>query len=158
MTASSASEDAEKYAYRALSSLASGVQSLVRGAPEEFRPQDRTEICFAHGLLQGVLGERSGNSEQLSEAAQAYREALREWTRERAPSDWAAAKSNLALVLARLGKRENGSGNLKEAIAAYREILLEGADAHAGRPCGHEEQPVYRSHMVGPARATTVDP
>ena len=121
MKARTARKDAEAYADRELEALANSVQQLLRGAPEEFRPQDRTQICFAYGLLQSVIAEQSGNSDRLKQAVHAYRETLRDWTQERAPRDWVIARSNLALVLARLGRRESGSENLKEAIASYHE-------------------------------------
>ena len=123
--ASAASKDARSYAASELLSLVGGLQQLLASSQKGFSQQDRTQICSAYGLLQSVIGEQSGNSDRIKEAVQAYRETLREWTRERAPRDWATAKSNLALVLARLGKRESGSRNLKEAIASYHEILLE---------------------------------
>jgi len=34
------------------------------------------------------------------------REALKEWTRERVPLDWALSQNNLGLALASLGQRE----------------------------------------------------
>jgi tetratricopeptide (TPR) repeat protein len=53
---------------------------------------------------------------QLAEAAVAFREALKEMTRERGPIQWASAKVNLGMVLQALGKPE-------EAVAAHREAL-----------------------------------
>jgi tetratricopeptide (TPR) repeat protein len=53
---------------------------------------------------------------QLAQAAVAFREALKEMTRERGPIQWASAKVNLGTVLQSLGK-------LEEAIAAHREAL-----------------------------------
>jgi tetratricopeptide (TPR) repeat protein len=55
----------------------------------------------------------------------AYREALKEWTRERVPLDWARTQMNLGVVLGTLGERETGTARLDEAVAAYREALKE---------------------------------
>ena len=55
----------------------------------------------------------------------AYREALKEWTRERVPLDWATTQNNLGNALRSLGERESGTARLEEAVAAYREALKE---------------------------------
>ena len=55
----------------------------------------------------------------------AYREALKEWTRERAPLRWAMTQNNLGNALQTLGRRERGRARLDEAVAAYREALKE---------------------------------
>ena len=55
----------------------------------------------------------------------AYREALKEQTRERVPLDWATTQNNLANALRTLGERESGTAKLEEAVAAYREALKE---------------------------------
>jgi len=59
------------------------------------------------------------------EAATAYREALKELTRERVPLQWATTQSNLGLALWRLGERESGTTGLEEAVAAFRDALME---------------------------------
>ena len=55
----------------------------------------------------------------------AYREALKEYTRERVPLQWAATQNNLGSALSTLGERESGPARLEEAVAAYREALKE---------------------------------
>jgi tetratricopeptide (TPR) repeat protein len=55
----------------------------------------------------------------------AHREALKEYTRERVPLDWAMTQNNLGFALYRLGERESGTAKLDEAVAAYREALKE---------------------------------
>ena len=72
-----------------------------------------------------TLGERESGTKKLDEAAAAYREALKENTRERVPLDWAMTQMNLGNALSRLGERESGTGKLAEAVAAYREALKE---------------------------------
>ena len=63
--------------------------------------------------------------QRLEEAVAAFREALKEWTRERVPLDWAMTQNNLGVALWRLGERESGTARLEEAVAAYREALKE---------------------------------
>jgi exonuclease VII small subunit len=62
---------------------------------------------------------------QLEEAVAAYRDALKEWTRERAPLQWAMTQNNLGTALMLLGERESGTGRLEEAVAALRDVLKE---------------------------------
>jgi tetratricopeptide (TPR) repeat protein len=77
------------------------------------------------GLSLYRLGERESGTAKLEEAVAAYREALKEWTRERVPLQWATTQNNLGNALLRLGERENGTAKLEEAVAAYREALRE---------------------------------
>jgi len=97
----------------------------------------RREVAAAHGSDEtgvaqndlgtalATLGERESGTGKLEEAVAAYREALKEWTRERVPLDWATTQMNLGVALRMLGERESGTGKLEEALAAYREALKE---------------------------------
>ena len=71
------------------------------------------------------IGERESRSAKLEEAAFAFREALKEQTRDRVPLEWAKVQSNLGTVLLRIGERVTGTAKLKELVAAYREALKE---------------------------------
>ena len=82
-----------------------------------------TRVILADALM--VLGDQSGKNKYLEEAVAAYREALKERTRDRVPLDWATTQNNLGNALARLGERESGTERLEEAVAAYREALKE---------------------------------
>jgi len=84
-----------------------------------------TRLILANALT--VLGDRDRKNEALQEAVAAYREALKERTRDRAPLVWATTQNNLGDALSVLGERESGTGRLKEAVAAYREALKERA-------------------------------
>ena len=75
------------------------------------------------GAALRVLGERESGTGKLDEAVAAYREALKEYTRERAPLQWATTQMNLGVGLARLGDRESGRGKLEEAVAAFDACL-----------------------------------
>jgi tetratricopeptide (TPR) repeat protein len=71
------------------------------------------------------LGERESGTATLQQAVSAYREALKEYTREHVPLDWAATRNNLGNALLALGERESGTATLQQAAAAYREALEE---------------------------------
>jgi tetratricopeptide (TPR) repeat protein len=77
------------------------------------------------GSALSSLGERESGTAKLEEAVVAYREALKELTRERVPLDWAWTQNNLGTALGSLGERESGTAKLEEAVAAYREALKE---------------------------------
>ena len=71
------------------------------------------------------MGERESGRGRLEEAVTAYREALKEYTRERVPLQWAMTQNNLGNALATLGERESGTARLEQAATAYREALKE---------------------------------
>jgi tetratricopeptide (TPR) repeat protein len=73
------------------------------------------------GTALSVLGERESGTGRLEEAVEAYRDALKERTRERVPLQWAMTQNNLGTALQRLGERERGTGRLEEAVEAYRD-------------------------------------
>ena len=56
-----------------------------------------------------ALGERQSGTTRFDEAVAAFPEALKEWTRERVPLDWATVQNNLANALSMLGERESGT-------------------------------------------------
>jgi tetratricopeptide (TPR) repeat protein len=55
----------------------------------------------------------------------AHRQALKEFTRERFPLDWAQTQNFLGNALAAFGERESGTQRLEEAVAAHRSALHE---------------------------------
>ena len=86
--------------------------------------RDRDEslrLVLANGLQ--IYGQQRGDSAALREAVSAYREVLKEHTRERVPLDWATTQNNLGNALSTLGERESGTARLDEAVSAYREAL-----------------------------------
>jgi tetratricopeptide (TPR) repeat protein/pimeloyl-ACP methyl ester carboxylesterase len=72
-----------------------------------------------------TLGDRETGTKRLEEAVTAVRNALLEYTRERAPLDWAGTQNNLGNALRDLGDRETGTARLEEAVTAFRNALLE---------------------------------
>ena len=75
------------------------------------------------GVALATLGERESGTGKLEEAVAAYREALKERTRERVPLQWAQTEMNLGNALEALGERESGTGKLEEAVAAFNACL-----------------------------------
>ena len=61
----------------------------------------------------------------LEKAVAAYRDALKEQTRDRVPLDWAMTQNNLGNTLWALGARGTGTVHLVEAVAAIRDALKE---------------------------------
>jgi tetratricopeptide (TPR) repeat protein len=102
----------------------------VRGLLQSSKAEQWSAATRAHvqSILSSALetyGAQSGQNEPLREAVAAYRAALKEYTREKVPLDWAATESNLGNALAILGQRESDPARLTEAVAAYREALKE---------------------------------
>jgi len=88
-------------------------------------PDERGMAQDNLGTALSTLGERESGTARLEEAVAAYRDALKERTRERVPLDWAMTQNNLGNALSRLGERESGTARLEEAVAAYRDALKE---------------------------------
>jgi len=77
------------------------------------------------GISLQTLGERESGTARLEEAVTTFRDALLEYTRERAPLNWAMTQNNLGNALDTLGNRESSTARLEEAVSAYRDALLE---------------------------------
>ncbi len=77
------------------------------------------------GVALETLGERESGTKSLDAAVEAYREALKEWTRDKAPRYWAGTQNNLGIALETLGERESGTTSLDAAVEAHREALKE---------------------------------
>jgi tetratricopeptide (TPR) repeat protein len=69
------------------------------------------------------LAQRESGTTRLQEAIAAYRAALNEYARDRAPLRWAITQHNLGNALTILGERESGTARLEEAAAAWEERL-----------------------------------
>jgi exonuclease VII small subunit len=97
-----------------------------------------TQMNLGNALLS--LGARESRTARLEEAVSAYREALQELARARAPLQWATTQLNLGIALTTLGARESGTARLEEAVAAYREALKENTRARAARMGGDPDE------------------
>jgi hypothetical protein len=51
------------------------------------------------------LGERESGTARLEQAVAAYDEALKEWTRDRVPLDWAMTQNNRGKAMAEIARR-----------------------------------------------------
>ena len=103
------------------------IQKLRRMAEIEGR-SDWLKIggyLFNHANEYYERGDQKGVNSALIVSIAAFREALKEWTRERVPLQWAMTQNNLGSALASLGERESGTAKLEEAVAAFREALKE---------------------------------
>ena len=67
-----------------------------------------TQTNLGSALL--VLAGRESGTAKLEEAVAAYREALKEQTRERVPLDWAMTQNNLGIALRVLGEARERDG------------------------------------------------
>ena len=83
-----------------------------------------------------TLGDQSGQNAPLQEAVTAYRDALKEYTRERVPLDWAATQNNLGNALSRLGEGTHDRAKLEEArkaVNAAFEVFMQAGQEHYRR-------------------------
>jgi hypothetical protein len=81
-----------------------------------------------------LLGERESGTARLEEAVAAYREALKEKTRERVPLDWARSTGNQGVTFMLLAGRRRDTAMAKLAvrqIEAALTTLRDGGDAHS---------------------------
>ena len=85
---------------------------------------NRGNLYQALGLALQVLGEQSGDNNELECAVATYRSALQLRSRDEAPLDWAATQDSLGTALRRLGERERSTERLQEAVAAFHNALL----------------------------------
>jgi tetratricopeptide (TPR) repeat protein len=83
------------------------------------------EFLFAKAGQFFERGDQKGENSALFVSIATYNAALEEYTRERAPLDWAKTQNNLGLALWRVGERESGTARLEEAVASFRVALQE---------------------------------
>ena len=115
-----------------LQGITEKLSKLLDGGAVDERER-RSALQMAYGKALTALGERESGTARLEEAVAAYRAALEERTRARAPLDWAGKQNGLGNALSLLGERESGTARLEEAVAAYRAALEELPRAHAPR-------------------------
>ena len=88
---------------------------------------DNSDERGASGVLLGnalqMLGKLENDTARLERAVAAYRDALKEYTRQRTPQDWAMTQNNIGNALATLGEREKDTLRLEQAVSAYRAAL-----------------------------------
>ncbi len=101
------------------------LRPLAENPPTSMSGDARVRLWRAYALGEHRLGEERGDNARLVSAIAYCRKVLEQWTRERAPLDWATTQNNLGTALQSLGERESGTARLDEAVAAYREALKE---------------------------------
>jgi hypothetical protein len=87
------------------------------------RVDDNNTLTLGNALMR--LGEHERGTARLEEAVAAYREALKELTREHTPLDWAMTQKGLGLAFLNIGVQESGTARLQEAVSALGEALKE---------------------------------
>ncbi len=120
-----ATERQGHYLVDLLEPAAGKLERLCANMPGGLQPDQRGTLWHGLGLAAYTVGEQRGRQDWLEQAVAAYGEALKEYTRERVPLDWAMIQNNLGNALRRLGERESGTARLEEAVAAYEEALQE---------------------------------
>jgi tetratricopeptide (TPR) repeat protein len=75
------------------------------------------------GTALQLAGQRDGGADKLQNAIDAFAAALKEWTRERVPLDWARVQSNLGDALRVLGERRGDRETFEKSICAHRASL-----------------------------------
>jgi tetratricopeptide (TPR) repeat protein len=90
-----------------------------------FDARVRGSVLHSYALVRQTIGEQAGSNDDLLQAIAAYRDALKEWTRERVPLEWATIENSLGNALSHLGERESSTARLEEAVTAYRDALKE---------------------------------
>jgi hypothetical protein len=86
-------------------------------------------------LVLWKLAERESGTAKLEEAVAAYREALKERTRERAPLDWAVSTGDLGVTSMQLAQRKRDAAMAQTAVVqikAARDTLTAGRYLSAG--------------------------
>src|SRR5262249_1223054 len=119
------SEQRGQYLVERLKPVAARLEAALQDPALRLAPEQRASLSLVHGNVAATLGEQSGEETWLVKAVAAYRAALKEYTRERVPLDWAMTQNNLGNALSVLGARESGTARLDEAVAAYRAALTE---------------------------------
>jgi tetratricopeptide (TPR) repeat protein len=88
-------------------------------------PDERSSYLSGQADALYRQGDERGDNAALRSAIEVFRDALKEWTRERVPLEWATTQNYLGIALWTLGERENGTERLLEAVDAYRDALKE---------------------------------
>ena len=100
-------------------------------------------VILADGLT--TYGEQRGEADSLNEAVAAYREALKEYTQDRVPLQWATTQNNLGTALWTLGAREESSEKLEDAIKSFTLALATYQSAQVERDLSSIETAIAKA-------------
>jgi tetratricopeptide (TPR) repeat protein len=114
-----------KYIENILAPILVRLRTLVAKFPASLSWQVKGEILHAYGSTLLTAANQRGSQVLLEEAIAAFRLALLQRTRERAPLAWSATQLNLGAALAGLALMNGNIDLLEEAIAAFRMALQE---------------------------------
>ena len=106
-------EEQGTYLVKTLWPVVQRLRRISESPPPGMSSSGIADVQFALGQALSVIGDQSGENGALQDAVAAYREALKERTRERVPLDWATTQNSLGNALARLGERESGTARLE---------------------------------------------
>jgi tetratricopeptide (TPR) repeat protein len=106
--------------------VAEKLGKIVAYLPASMESDQRGILLHSYANIEQTIGGQRGDSDALNRAIAAYREVLKEYSRESAPFKWAITQNNLGNTLTTLGERKSGTEHLEAAVAAYSEALKEG--------------------------------
>jgi hypothetical protein len=102
------------------------------------------------GLTLTMLGGRESGTAKLEEAVIAYREALKERTRERTPLDWATSFGNEGITMMLLAERRRDAAMAETALSQINEAF------ETTRNGGNAPSAAYYERQLPRARALVV--
>ena len=88
---------------KGLNGVTEKIAALLEGGVVE--SERRASLNMALGAALATLGERERGPERLEQAVAAFTEALKEYTHERVPLDWAMTQNNLGRAIQMLRER-----------------------------------------------------
>ena len=92
------------------------------------REEDPTALSAIHhniGDVMGLIGQRSGSSHFLEQAALSYEQALEIRTQDKMPLEWAHTTFNMGLVMHAIGLLESDNSMLKQAHQTYTQAATQ---------------------------------
>lgn len=105
--------------------------ALARASQERAATADERGTALNDlGTALATLGQREPGTVRLEHAVTAYRDALKERTRDRVPLQWAMTQMNLAIAELALHRKAPDPGRLAKArtrVVEARAIVTEGA-------------------------------
>ncbi len=92
------------------------------------REQDPLALSAIHhniGDVMGLIGQRSGSTHFLEQAALSYEQALELRTQDETPFEWSQTTYNLAVVMHSVGQLEEDNSMLKQAHQTYTQAATQ---------------------------------
>lgn len=99
------------------------VRKLLEDKGHSWKTEFRLVLKLLLALSLSIVGEQANTSDSLREAAQVYRDALKEISLAQNPQLWSWIQNNLGLALLQLSGHKTGTKEVSDAIAAFQEAL-----------------------------------